>query len=199
MKGVRSGVERRRGRGLKARDPGRRDTPGKVLKDRRSPRRRGRMGTSVWDAPERARRGSRRCLSASPGSDASSSPAAARSALVGEARGSVVSAEMARGGARDDEGPRRGRAISAEVRFTSSPSTRRASLTALAAAALRARSGHDCSADCVAMFNAATSADARRGRPGGASRNKWISKTTNFSLTFHVRGLTSSQPIEPRF
>ena len=40
------GVERRRGRGLKARG-GRRDTPAKVLKDRRSPRRRGRMGTSV--------------------------------------------------------------------------------------------------------------------------------------------------------
>ena len=47
MKGVRSGVERRRGRGLKPRDPGRRETPGKVLQDRRSPRRRGRMGTSV--------------------------------------------------------------------------------------------------------------------------------------------------------
>jgi hypothetical protein len=40
------GVERRRGRGLKARG-GRRDTTTKVLKDRRSPRRRGRMGTSV--------------------------------------------------------------------------------------------------------------------------------------------------------
>ena len=40
------GVERRRGRGSKAR-AGRRDAPGKVLKDRRSPRRRGRMGTSV--------------------------------------------------------------------------------------------------------------------------------------------------------
>ena len=37
--------------GLKARGE-RRDAPGKVLKDRRSPRRRGRMGTSVWDAPE---------------------------------------------------------------------------------------------------------------------------------------------------
>jgi len=47
LKGVRNGVERGRGRGLKARDPGRRDTLGKVLKDRRSPRRRGRMGTSV--------------------------------------------------------------------------------------------------------------------------------------------------------
>jgi hypothetical protein len=48
LKGVRSGVERRRGRGLKARDPGRRDAPGrKVLKDRRSPRVRGRTGTSV--------------------------------------------------------------------------------------------------------------------------------------------------------
>jgi hypothetical protein len=47
FKGVRSGVERRRWRGLKARD-GRRDAPGsKVLKDRRSPRERGRMGTSV--------------------------------------------------------------------------------------------------------------------------------------------------------
>ena len=52
LKGVRSGVERRRGRGLKARDPGRRDAAGKVLKDRRSPRERGRMGTSVWDAPD---------------------------------------------------------------------------------------------------------------------------------------------------
>jgi hypothetical protein len=40
-------VERRRGRGLKARDPGRRDAPGKLLKDRRSPRRRGRMGPGV--------------------------------------------------------------------------------------------------------------------------------------------------------
>jgi hypothetical protein len=47
FKGVRSGVERRRGRGLNARD-GRGDAPGeKVLKDRRSPRQRGRMGTSV--------------------------------------------------------------------------------------------------------------------------------------------------------
>eukprot|EP00982_Pelagococcus_subviridis_P015452 31401-Pelagococcus_subviridis.AAC.3 len=41
------GVERRRGRGLKARDPGRRETTAKVLKDRRSQRERGRMGTSV--------------------------------------------------------------------------------------------------------------------------------------------------------
>jgi len=41
------GVQRHRGRGLKARGDGRRDTPGKVLKDRRSPRQRGRMGTSV--------------------------------------------------------------------------------------------------------------------------------------------------------
>eukprot|EP00982_Pelagococcus_subviridis_P009891 30956-Pelagococcus_subviridis.AAC.3 len=39
-------VERRRGRVLKARG-GRRDAPGKVLKDRRSQRRRSRMGTSV--------------------------------------------------------------------------------------------------------------------------------------------------------
>eukprot|EP00982_Pelagococcus_subviridis_P013089 31215-Pelagococcus_subviridis.AAC.2 len=39
-------VERRRGRGLKARG-GRRETTGKILKDRRSPRHRGRMGTSV--------------------------------------------------------------------------------------------------------------------------------------------------------
>ena len=31
---------------MNARDPGRRETPGKVLKDRHSPRRRGRMGTS---------------------------------------------------------------------------------------------------------------------------------------------------------
>jgi hypothetical protein len=45
--GVRSGVERRRGRGLKAWDPGRRDAPGKVLKERRPPRGRGRMGTSA--------------------------------------------------------------------------------------------------------------------------------------------------------
>eukprot|EP00982_Pelagococcus_subviridis_P004986 29436-Pelagococcus_subviridis.AAC.1 len=39
-------VERRRGRGLKARG-GRRETTANVLKDRRSPRERGRMGTSV--------------------------------------------------------------------------------------------------------------------------------------------------------
>ena len=54
MKGVRSGVERRRGvSGLKARDPGRRDAPGeKVLKDRRSPRRRGR---TVWGPAKRER------------------------------------------------------------------------------------------------------------------------------------------------
>jgi hypothetical protein len=47
LKGVRNGFERRRWRGLNARDPGRRETPGEVLKDRRLPRRRGRMGTSV--------------------------------------------------------------------------------------------------------------------------------------------------------
>ena len=42
------GVERRRGvSGLKARGDGRRETPAEVLKDRRSQRQRGRMGTSV--------------------------------------------------------------------------------------------------------------------------------------------------------
>ena len=46
LKGVRGGVERRRGRGLKA-GGGRTATPGKVLKERRSPRGRGRMGTSA--------------------------------------------------------------------------------------------------------------------------------------------------------
>ena len=46
LKGVRSGVERQRGRGLKARGA-RRDATGKVLKESRSPRQRGRMGTSV--------------------------------------------------------------------------------------------------------------------------------------------------------
>jgi hypothetical protein len=40
------GVERRRGRGLKP-EAWRRDAPGKVLKDRRSHRQRGRMGTGV--------------------------------------------------------------------------------------------------------------------------------------------------------
>jgi hypothetical protein len=40
------GVERRRGRVLKSRG-GRRETTAKVLKDRRSPRERSRMGTSV--------------------------------------------------------------------------------------------------------------------------------------------------------
>eukprot|EP00982_Pelagococcus_subviridis_P004821 29351-Pelagococcus_subviridis.AAC.3 len=55
LKGVRSGVERRRGRGLKA-GGGRRDAPGKFLKDRRSPRERGRMGTGVnTNAPASAR------------------------------------------------------------------------------------------------------------------------------------------------
>jgi hypothetical protein len=54
LKGVRSGVERRRGvSGLKA-GGGRRETQGKVLKDRRSPRRRGRMGTGVNNRTERA-------------------------------------------------------------------------------------------------------------------------------------------------
>ena len=52
LKGVRGGVERHRGRGLKARG-GRRDAPGRVLKERRSQRKRGRMGTSVnTNAPE---------------------------------------------------------------------------------------------------------------------------------------------------
>eukprot|EP00982_Pelagococcus_subviridis_P015684 31419-Pelagococcus_subviridis.AAC.2 len=56
FKGVRSEVERRRGRGLKARCE-RRETPGeKVLKDRRSPRQRGRMGTSVTPGSRRPRR-----------------------------------------------------------------------------------------------------------------------------------------------
>ena len=47
-------VERHRGRGLKARC-GRRESPGKVLKERRSPRERGRMGTSArtTNAPDR--------------------------------------------------------------------------------------------------------------------------------------------------
>ena len=50
------GVERRRGRGLKAR-AWRRETPAKVLKDRRSPRQRCRMGTSVKEnAPDLPRR-----------------------------------------------------------------------------------------------------------------------------------------------
>eukprot|EP00982_Pelagococcus_subviridis_P016092 31450-Pelagococcus_subviridis.AAC.16 len=41
---------------------GRRDTPGKVLKERRSPRERGRMGTSVnQNVPVCRRRGSSRC------------------------------------------------------------------------------------------------------------------------------------------
>eukprot|EP00982_Pelagococcus_subviridis_P014431 31330-Pelagococcus_subviridis.AAC.12 len=49
LKGVRGGVERRRGvSGLMKARGTRRETPGeKVLKDRRSPRRRGRTGTSV--------------------------------------------------------------------------------------------------------------------------------------------------------
>eukprot|EP00982_Pelagococcus_subviridis_P014823 31359-Pelagococcus_subviridis.AAC.7 len=61
LKGVRSGVERRRGRRSKPRG-GRRDTPGdKVLKKRRSPRRRGRMGTSV-SAQNAPRISARRCV-----------------------------------------------------------------------------------------------------------------------------------------
>ena len=40
---------------MKARDPGRRDTPGKVLQERRSLRERGRMGNSVWNAPRALR------------------------------------------------------------------------------------------------------------------------------------------------
>eukprot|EP00982_Pelagococcus_subviridis_P009409 30920-Pelagococcus_subviridis.AAC.26 len=41
FKGVRSGIQRRRVLGSKAKDPGRRESPAKVLKDRRSPRQRG--------------------------------------------------------------------------------------------------------------------------------------------------------------
>ena len=65
LKGVRSGVERRRGRGLNARC-GRRDTPGKVLKDRRSPRRRGRMWTSVRENAPDPGAASGACSNASP-------------------------------------------------------------------------------------------------------------------------------------
>ena len=57
FKGVRRGVERRRGRGLNARDPGRRDATAKVLKDRRSPRERDRMGTGVMIERACGRRG----------------------------------------------------------------------------------------------------------------------------------------------
>jgi hypothetical protein len=60
LKGVRGGVERRRGvSGLKARC-GRRDAPGsKVLKERRAQRERGRMGTrlNTMDAPATPRAG----------------------------------------------------------------------------------------------------------------------------------------------
>jgi hypothetical protein len=68
LKGVRSGVEMRRGvSGLKARDPGRRESPGeKVLKDRRSPRRRGRTGTSVKENAPPPRASAPRCARAPP-------------------------------------------------------------------------------------------------------------------------------------
>ena len=54
------GVERRRGRGLKP-SGGRRDAPAKVLKDRRSHRQRGRMGTSVTRTHLNLPRGWPRC------------------------------------------------------------------------------------------------------------------------------------------
>eukprot|EP00982_Pelagococcus_subviridis_P016136 31455-Pelagococcus_subviridis.AAC.3 len=54
------GVERRRGRGLKP-SGGRRDAPAKVLKDRRSHRQRGRMGTSVTRTHLNLPRGRPRC------------------------------------------------------------------------------------------------------------------------------------------
>eukprot|EP00982_Pelagococcus_subviridis_P010306 30985-Pelagococcus_subviridis.AAC.3 len=63
LKGLRRGVS-----GLKARDPGRRESPGeKVLKDRRSPRRRGRVGTGVrrTNAPD-SRRFSRNARTTRP-------------------------------------------------------------------------------------------------------------------------------------
>ena len=47
FRGASVGVQRRRGRMLKPRDPGGRKMPAKVLKERRAPRRRGRTGTSV--------------------------------------------------------------------------------------------------------------------------------------------------------
>ena len=112
MKGVRSGVERRRGRGLKAGGV-RRDAPGKVLKKRRSPRERGRTGTSVQNAPPTPPG------SASPPravSRARCAPPASRrgfKAKGNEAR--ATSAGRARDGGREegrgrkDEGPREGR------------------------------------------------------------------------------------------
>ena len=97
MKGVRSGVERRRGvSGLKARDA-RREPPGKVLKDRRSPRERGRMGTSVnQNAPSPRPR---------PPPSASASPSRSLCALKNALdRSSCLSSDRAAASRRVDDG-----------------------------------------------------------------------------------------------
>ena len=94
---------------MKARDPGRRDAPGKVLKDRRSPRRRGRMGTSVWDAPSwrrpRARRSgrgvSRRRARCRRSSRRRSVDIDGRGGTIGRARGEVRRDEGGDGLGRD--------------------------------------------------------------------------------------------------
>ena len=91
----RGGVVRRRGvSGAKTRG-WRRDTPGKVLEDRRSPRDRGRMGTSVrWNAPKSGARLAARLQSSS--ARASFASACTASCLSAIARGSVSGARSHR-------------------------------------------------------------------------------------------------------
>ena len=88
------GVERRRGRGLKARG-GRRETPGKVLKDRRSQRRRGRMGIKCIERAFRipAPALARDIVPPPPPRSSSCAPSIASSAcavLVGDPRPPVI-------------------------------------------------------------------------------------------------------------
>jgi hypothetical protein len=120
--------------GLKARGDGRRETPGllKVLKERRPPRRRGRMGTGVkMNAPpialaspptRRARRASCRGSSGASRAAAASCTAPRRSARGGVSR-SVDDADE--GGREGGRGERERISIHSFVRYASARGGRR--------------------------------------------------------------------------
>ncbi|EEH51132.1 uncharacterized protein MICPUCDRAFT_67773, partial [Micromonas pusilla CCMP1545] len=163
--GVRSGVERRRGvSGLKARGGGRRDAPGKVLKERRSPRRWGRMGTSVnhVNAP---------CLRALGGPSPRASPPPR---LDSRARAAVFAAPRAAscGPARRPVGRTTARVAPRSRRWT-----RRLRPGGAAASALRGRGGR--------ASAAATAGRGRRGR--GPRRSPWRSRTRSSAATADAR------------
>ena len=100
---------------------GRRDAPGKVLKDRRSPRQRGRMGTSVWDAPDSS-------SSEFESSSARGTPAAAAAAIASAFPSALHSPSPTLRHAIDDRtgGARGGHASTSAASTSGSLSTRRA-------------------------------------------------------------------------